>query len=319
MKPHLAALLLVAAACGSFPHPSEDYECERDRDCADGRICRSGWCVTGDRTCDVVSCDDFEDCTVDSCAGGECRNEPMADGTPCGGAGSCVSAAVCQSGECLGEPEPPGTPCDDTFYCTEGDSCDGAGGCVGRERDCATSADACTVGSCNEDADTCEDEPAEDYTSCSDGDVCTANDVCHGGSCSGASACECDSSCSTCAGGCCDVNYVGSDCDGEGCPTDCNVTDCACYYGCAGSRCGGECSSDCTVLCSATSECDLACSGDALCNLRCTGANRCDIDCGGNAHCLIDCAGIDDCNRGDCADGWIDCGGDVYACNRPCP
>ena len=316
----ILALLLAAAACGSFPHPSEEYACERDRDCAGGRICRSGWCVTGGRPCDIINCDDLEDCTVDSCQGGECRNEPMADGTPCGGAGSCVSAAVCQAGTCLGEPEAPGTPCDDTFYCTEADTCDGSGGCVGSPRDCGSSADACSVGTCNEEADSCEDVVAEDYTSCSDNEVCTANDVCHGGSCSGAPACECDSSCETCNGGCCDVNYIGSDCGGGGCRTDCTTADCACYYGCATSRCEGDCTSDCTVLCSASSECDLACAGDSQCNLRCTGANRCRIDCSESAHCLIDCGGLGDaCEPGDCADGWSDCGGGVSVCNRPCP
>lgn len=316
----LLALLVAAAGCGSFPNPSDDYACQRDRDCPDGRVCRSGWCVVGGRACDALSCDDFEDCTVDSCTGGECRHEPMADGTPCGGAGSCVSAALCESGACLGEPEPAGQPCDDGFYCTEADACDGAGACMGHSRDCGSgSGDACTVGVCNEDIDACDQEIAEDYTSCNDGDVCTANDVCESGSCGGGAACECDASCSTCATGCCDVNYVGDDCGGEGCSTDCTVDGCSCYYGCAGSRCRGECQSDCTVLCSAGSDCDLGCALDAQCNLNCTGADQCRIDCGDSAHCLVDCGGLSSCERGDCSGGWTDCGGDLYVCNRPCP
>lgn len=312
------ALLLGGAACGSFPHPSDDYECKRDRDCPDGRICRSNWCVTGGRACDALSCDDFEDCTVDSCMGGECRHEPMDDGTPCGGAGSCVSAAVCAGGACLGEPEPPGQPCDDGFYCTERDACDGSGGCVGEERPCE-GADACTVGTCNEDIDACVQEDAEDYTSCSDGEDCTANDVCEAGVCGGGAACECDSSCDTCAGGCCDVNYIAEVCGDEGCPTDCTTPDCACYYGCATSKCRGECTSDCTVLCSAGAECELECSSDSQCNLRCTGANDCRVDCTDNAHCLLDCGGISSCDQGNCDSGWTDCGGDIHVCNRPCP
>lgn len=320
---HSAVLLalLVAAGCGSFPNPSNDYACERDRDCAPGRICRSGWCVLGGRPCDIVSCDDFEDCTVDSCSGGECQHEPLEDGTPCGGAGSCVSAALCQSGACQGEPEPFGQPCDDSFYCTEDDQCDGAGACMGRARSCESGA-ACLVGLCDEELDACVTDPAEDYSTCDDGDVCTANDVCEEGSCSGGEACDCDSSCSTCNNGCCEVSYIGAECDGGGCPTDCKTPDCACYYGCAGSTCRGECQSDCTVLCSSLASCDLVCSSDSLCNLRCrggTGADQCQIDCTDSAHCLVDCGGIANCNRGACDGGWTDCGGDVHVCNRPCP
>jgi len=316
----LLVLAIAAAGCGSFPTPSDDYACERDRDCPTGRVCRSNWCVVGGRVCDALSCDDFEDCTTDSCAAGQCRNEPLDDGTPCGGAGSCVSAAVCQAGTCQGDPEPSGQPCDDGFFCTEEDECDGSGGCMGLSRQCASSADACTVGSCNEDIDACEDVPAEDYSTCNDNDVCTANDVCESGTCAGGAACDCDPSCSTCAGGCCDVNYgLGDECDGGGCPTDCKTADCACYYGCAATDCRGECQSDCTVLCSAAASCDLTCSSDSQCNLRCTGANQCQIDCTGSAHCLVDCGGLDNCNRGECADGWLDCGNDLYVCNRPCP
>jgi hypothetical protein len=314
----LAVLLSLLAACGSFPHPSDDYACERDRDCPDGRVCRSGWCVLGGSQCDALSCDDFEDCTVDSCDSGECVHEPMADGTACGGEGTCVAAATCQSGTCQGEPEPEGQPCDDGFFCTEFDACDGSGGCVGVDRHCE-SADECSTGQCNEDTDSCEDVPVEDYTTCSDGDLCTRNDVCQGGTCGGGEACACDTSCNTCDGGCCDVSYVGDPaCGGEGCPIDCSVAGCDCSYNCAGPTCRGTCTEDCAVLCSAGSDCDLSCAGDALCNLGCSTANQCQIDCKDNAHCAVDCGGAS-CNLGDCDGGWTDCGGGVHACNRPCP
>jgi hypothetical protein len=313
-----AAILFgpIAGACGSFPHPSDDYACERDRDCADGRVCRSGWCVLGGRACDALGCDDFEECTEDSCQAGDCVHTPLEDGTSCGGEGTCVAAATCQAGSCQGEPQPEGQPCDDGFFCTELDACDGSGGCVGLERHCDSDGE-CSAGQCNEDVDACEKVPAEDYTSCSDGEVCTRNDVCQAGSCTGGAACSCDSSCDTCDGGCCDVNYLG-DCGESGCSIDCGVDGCDCRYNCAGPTCRGTCESDCAVLCTAGSDCDLACAGDALCSLACSTADQCAIDCNDNAHCAVDCAGVN-CNRGACPTGWIDCGGDVWACNRPCP
>jgi hypothetical protein len=311
-------IALVAAGCGSFPHPSEDYECERDRDCADGRICRSGWCVLGGRPCDVLECDDFEDCTVDSCAGGECVNEPMEDGTPCGGAGTCVEEATCSAGECLGAPEPQGQPCDDGFFCTEFEVCDGAGACVGTERPCGSDA-TCSVGSCNEDIDSCEQVAAEDYTPCSDGSICTDNDVCHGGACAGGASCDCSSDCASCeGGGCCRVSYL-AECAEGGCSLDCAEEDCTCYFACAGPSCRGTCQEDCDVTCSATSDCALTCASDSQCQMECAGADQCQIECTESAHCLVDCGGIDNCNRGECSGGWTSCPGDVYVCDRPCP
>lgn len=317
MRTRVLLVALLAAGCGSFPNPSDDYACERDRDCPDGRVCRSGWCVVGGGGCDQQSCDDFEDCTIDSCQAGQCVHESMEDGTPCGGEGTCVAAATCHSGTCQGEPAAEGAPCDDGFFCTEADACDGSGGCVGVDRHCESS-DACSTGQCNEEIDACEQVAVDDYSTCSDGDLCTRNDVCVAGSCGGGAACGCDSSCGTCDGGCCEVDYVGTDCGGEGCPTDCAVQGCSCYYGCAGSLCGGECQADCSVLCSAGARCDLTCSADSLCDLDCTGADQCRLDCTDNAHCLVTCGG-DGCNRGACPDGWTECGGGVYACNRPCP
>lgn len=308
---------LIAAGCGSFPHPSEDYECERDRDCPQGRICRSGWCVLGGRPCDALSCDDLEDCTVDSCSGGDCVNEPMEDGTPCGGAGTCVTAATCSAGECLGSPEPEGQPCDDGFFCTDGEECDGSGGCVGVSRFCASESQ-CTVGSCNEDSKSCEQIAAEDYSTCTDGDPCTANDVCESGQCDGGQHCTCDDSCQTCDGGCCEVTYLEFCSDG-GCPLDCAVADCACYYNCAGPSCRGTCDEDCSVLCSAGSDCQLACAGDAQCQMDCTGADQCQFDCEDTAHCMVNCGGSLNCSQGTCASGWDACGGGLFVCNRPCP
>lgn len=79
--------------------------CSSDADCGDGELCDNGVCFVPE--CGAVGlpdCDDFNDCTVDTCNNYRCTFDPAA-------------AA--------------GLFCDDGNFCTEGDDCDGSGVCEG--------------------------------------------------------------------------------------------------------------------------------------------------------------------------------------------
>src|SRR5262245_51627470 len=47
------------------------------------------------------SCDDGNPCTVDIVAGGGCRFDPVADGTPCEDGDLCTLGDRCRSGQCV--------------------------------------------------------------------------------------------------------------------------------------------------------------------------------------------------------------------------
>jgi hypothetical protein len=125
--------------------------CTIDADCDDGLYCN------GAETCDVngqcqpgtsVDCDDGVDCTVDSCneATDSCDNIPD-DGF-----------------------------CDDGLYCTGTETCDAELGCqAGTPVDCDDGVD-CTVDSCNETTDSCDNTPDDGF--CNDGLYCNGEETC---------------------------------------------------------------------------------------------------------------------------------------------
>ncbi|HXJ32639.1 MAG TPA: right-handed parallel beta-helix repeat-containing protein [Candidatus Eisenbacteria bacterium] len=123
--------------------------------------------------CDDDSvCSDGDVCGLD----GMCKNGPA---IPCGG--QCVLAACDPLTGCM--PAPADTPCEDGDPCTAGDHCTGSdlacesGGpnpCVGQ----------CLTGTCDPLVGC---RPADELTSCDDGDACTTGDHCTGfdGGCTG--------------------------------------------------------------------------------------------------------------------------------------
>ncbi len=126
-------------------------ECSVDADCNNGLYC------DGVETCDVngqcqpgtpVDCNDGVDCTVDSCneTTDSCDNVPD-DGF-----------------------------CDDGLYCTGVETCNAVLGCeVGTPVDCDDGVD-CTVDSCNETTDSCDNVPDDGF--CDDGLYCTGAETC---------------------------------------------------------------------------------------------------------------------------------------------
>jgi hypothetical protein len=207
------------------------------------------------------------------------------DGNFCNGMETCV-LLTCQPGD----PQD-GESCDDGLFCTVGDSCSGGACGGGGTRDCSGQDGACVSGICNEAADACEPEPANEGGDCDDGEFCTVNDVCSNGMCDG-SARDCAFLGGTCTVGVCDEDdnacearaaNEGADCD-DG--QFCTVND-----SCDNGMCDGS-TRDCSQL-------DGACTNgvcdEALDACQAQPANEGD-GCSDGAFCTVN----DVCGNGMC-------------------
>jgi VCBS repeat protein len=178
---------------------------------AEGRLIGSTCSNNLDDDCDLLTdmadpdcadcfsdpeCDDSNTCTTDTCNAGICDNDPVANGTGCDDGEYCSTSDQCTNGvcsgstrdcssvadechdgwcdeasdECLPQNKPDGTPCDDGLYCSVGDQCNG-GTCEGGLRDC-TDAEFCTLDSCDEAGDECDNTwtlHPENQDICADG------------------------------------------------------------------------------------------------------------------------------------------------------
>ncbi|MFQ5514510.1 MAG: hypothetical protein ACE5FG_08715, partial [Myxococcota bacterium] len=232
-------------------------------------LCDNGLFCDGAETCDpALDCqtnpppnvDDGIACTVDTCddVTGQVVHTPddtlCDDGIICNGAETCDPALGCQTAP---GPAADGTPCEGDFFCTVGDTCS-AGVCVqgGTPTDCSGATTACTIGVCNETADTCDAVPVADGTSCEDGSLCTTADVCQTGTCVGGPPPNCN--------------------DGNSCTNDsCNPA-----IGCLNNPVtdGTVCSDD--SVCTTGDSCTAGvCTGTPVAcddGLFCNGAETCD-------------------------------------------
>ena len=150
--------------------------CTSGADCADSDPCTIDTCFGGACSNDPVNCDDFNACTNDSCSGGSCSN-----------------AAI---------------NCDDSDPCTA-DSCDSATGCVNAFPACNL-ADSCCGPDCSSPND--PDCP---------GAVC-GNGICEGGS-EDCGSCPDDCRCAGpgCSACCGDGICAGPGEKAKNCPVDC--------------------------------------------------------------------------------------------------
>ncbi|MCB9740166.1 MAG: SUMF1/EgtB/PvdO family nonheme iron enzyme [Deltaproteobacteria bacterium] len=247
-------------ACPLLPI-AEGKACDDDNACTNGDVCKSGACSSGTNTCpcssdaDCVGKDDGNLCngtlycnpvggpggtsvcllnpaTVVSC--------PSVDDTPCS-----KNACAPKTGLCAPAPLPAGEPCDaDGTACTQGDACDGKGGCLAgkgvcacvKDADCAPldDGDACNGALFCDKAlatPTCRPNPAT-VVSCAAGEAACAPLVCEPktGTCAAGTAlagepCEDGAACT-----------VGDACDGKG----------ACVAGPSACPCGKD--ADCAGL-----------------------------------------------------------------------
>jgi hypothetical protein len=180
---------------------SDVTECENDDDCDDGDACNGASCDPDDGSCQNVpdhgACPDGEMCTDAGCVDGlPCeRDADCDDGAFCNGEetceeGSCARGTppVCDDGiDCTADRcdedadacdvTADDSLCDDGAFCNGAETCDPTAGCLpGAAPECGDDL-ACTVDTCDEEADECV-RSAEDGDG--DGDLAIA---CGGGDC----------------------------------------------------------------------------------------------------------------------------------------
>jgi len=270
---------------------SDDAPCEDGNPCTFGDYCKKGTCKKGLKS----TCDDQNDCTVDSCqATVGCINAPASgscdDGNPC------TPESVCTGGVCHSIAE----DCDDDNPCTT-DTCLPDLGCAHvafqgacEDGDACTDEDTCVESTCVPGAPTfCSDdtECTDDHCDavfgcyhtlvesaccsgavhlCDDGNPCT-NDSCntttfacnntpHTDYCDDGNPCTVDDACNNAV---CEAGFANDCNDGNPCTTDfCDES-----VGCQNPQFIGPC--DDGIECTVDETCiDGQCVGDSS-NCKC--------------------------------------------------
>jgi len=255
--------------------------------------CSDGWDNDCDTLADMldsgcmqcivnIDCEDFNACTTDTCVGGICHNDAVANGTGCDDGDLCTQSDTCQAGSCTGSnpvactaldqchnagicnpatgscsnpAKPNGSSCDDGDLCTQTDSCQ-AGSCTGSNPVACSPLDQChNAGICNPGTGSCSNPQKPDGTSCDDGNLCTQSDSCQAGSCTGSNPVTCTAldqchnvgSCNPATGSCSNPQKP----DGSGCDDGdlCTQSDTCQAGSCTGSN---------PVVCTATDQCHNA-------------------------------------------------------------
>lgn len=154
--------------------------------CDDGKFCTANdQCSQGACAGSVVTCNDNNPCTKDSCdeTNDKCVNDPIAGCLNCALDKDCNDGNACTQDKCVNskcEFTPlNGTPCEDGNKCTANDSCK-SGACQ------AGTPVVCTPRVCNTVA--CDPAQGCVYTpqtggTCDDGNACTGPDQCVAGAC----------------------------------------------------------------------------------------------------------------------------------------
>jgi hypothetical protein len=258
-------------------------------------------------------CNDGLFCTF----GERCHNGTCSGGAPtnCSALADSCNTGECDetSNSCQRVPARENMTCSDTLFCTTGETCH-SGVCGGGvARDCSDAVTLpCHVPACDENADTCTQQPGRQGQGCDDGFDCTNDEVCDNGECTGTS---CNNTCQPgfdCVIDCHGVEQCDSTCDQSGgCAVSCAGSD-QCTFNCKGAQCG--------LNCSGTSLCNVRCSANATCAIDCRGAapDACSaIDCGGST-CTLTCDPGDSCGFKDCKD-QMTCSDGTIACGHGCP
>ena len=177
--------------CSAVADPCNDGRCDEAANLCvkapktDGTVCDDGlFCTNPDACTGGVcggpprDCSDGVSCTVDSCdeAGGSCVSSP--DDAQCDDNSLCTTDSCNPLSGCQNVP----IDCSDGNLCTQ-DLCDPLTGCVFPDVTC--SGDQCNSGTCDPLTGDCLLVPANEGSSCDDGDASTVNDVCRQGSCIG--------------------------------------------------------------------------------------------------------------------------------------
>ncbi len=153
--------------------------CENDSECDDGdfcngaEVCNAGSCEAGT----PPNCDDGVSCTVDSCN----ETTDSCDNTPNDGL------------------------CDNGLFCDGSETCDAISGCQSGTAPNCDDGVGCTVDSCNEGTDSCDNVPND--AACDDGAFCNGAEFCD-------PALDCQDGPDPCEAALCDeANDVCNECD----------------------------------------------------------------------------------------------------------
>jgi hypothetical protein len=165
--------------CGG---PCAPCECTSDGACVDGLFCNGdetcdafGHCQAGAAPCPPVLCNE----DTDTCASCQ-NNDECDDELYCNGVETCDAFGVCQAGAAVN--------CDDDVECTV-DSCnEAAESCDNVPSDAlCDDVNVCTVDSCDLELG-CVHDGTGITSPCDDGNACTVDDICQGdpaGTCTG--------------------------------------------------------------------------------------------------------------------------------------
>jgi hypothetical protein len=281
---------------GGCKNTANTLTCDADGSaCTKGDACLEGVCYAGK----ALLCDDFNNCTSDTCDKEKGCVFTNADGTGCNADDTdCTVADQCKAGKCeagpkkacdLGDPCVAGTcqvatgkcnyvikdgaPCDDGNPCTSQENCKGEI-CLGGVTDCNDN-NPCTGDQCDAKVG-CVHSALQGL--CDDGDPCTLGDACAEGKCLGSlqkGIAKCDDG-NPCTADTCDASGgnagkpTGSGCqnkavDGGVCDDGNPCTQ--------GDKCaGGKCTASQNIC---------MCTGDADCKSKedndlCNGTLYCD-------------------------------------------
>jgi hypothetical protein len=337
--------------------------------CADASFCNGVELCDQVNDCQAgtpISCDDQISCTNDSCneVTDSCDNVTddglCNDGAFCNGVESCDALAGCQAGTpvacgdgvgCTVDACDEGSDsctntaddslCDDGAFCNGDETCNAISDCqAGTPPDCGDPV-GCTIDSCNELTDTCDNLP--DDATCDDGAFCNGAEVCDAlNDCQAGLAPNCDDgvsctndSCNEESGSCDNVSDNSICNDGEFCN---GVETCDAVNDCqAGTAPNCDDSVGCTndACNEVTDSCENS-ANDALCDnlLFCDGTETCDVNndcqsgtapnCDDDVACTIDACneGSDTCDNtpdnGACGDGLFCTGVEICDPTNDC-
>ncbi|MBI5513812.1 MAG: FG-GAP repeat protein [Deltaproteobacteria bacterium] len=246
-----------------------------------------------------LDCNDFVDCTQDTCRAGTCAREPLA--SRCGAGSACHPQRGCTPRRSCSRDQ----DCADDDACTLDERCDQglcvftealAGtpcGAVGSERACRGGLCACPEGRPTLCRDRCVDTSADPDHCGSCGLSCGGGGWCLGG------ACRCSAPQAWCPGaGCVDLSSAPDACGacGNRCPATARCEEGRCRTPCLPGthRCGEACAADTSVdSCGARCEpCPRPPGATSAC-----AAGNCTFTCGPNTHrCGDRCADDDNVN-----------------------
>lgn len=233
--------------------------------CNGQEFCHAGTCILGV----PPSCDDHNECTVDTCANDQCIHTPTPNIT-------------CMNGD----------------MCATNAQCDGEGHCLSVSRIECEDVDECLMSlGCNAESGACEYEAKADGSPCSDDNLCTVESICLSGVCNAVKLRNCSSDYSCERDGVCDV-FTGKCLE----PSSCDVRSCDDGLLCTlGDLCAdGECRPGVYSVCDALPH-DRQCQiPTCLANGTCAIENAAD-----QTPCELDiprgvCSGRDVCLSGTC-------------------